>query len=239
MVSIEPLGDCGLLVVFGDEVNDKVQQMVTAFSNLLSDYSIEGVIEFIPSYTTVTIFYNPLYFLDNKQKSPFQGCKQMVRHLIEKIDLKTDNISDKTRVIPVCYGGEYGPDLAEISKIHRIDIDEVINIHIDAIYTVAMIGFAPGFPYLSGLNKQIATPRLTSPRKMVPKGAVGIAGVQTGIYSLSSPGGWQIIGRTPITLFDHKKVQPSLLQQGDKVRFKRITETQFKAWGDAKDECPS
>lgn len=239
VVIIEPLGDCGLLVEFGDEVNENVQQKVTAFSKLLSESSIEGIIEFIPSYTTVTIFYNPFYFLDPKQKSPFIGCKQMVQHLLKKTDLKTNYLEDKTVVIPVCYGGEYGPDLEAISKMHKINIDEVINIHSDTIYTVAMIGFAPGFPYLIGLNKQIATPRRTSPRKSVPKGSVGIAGVQTGIYSISSPGGWQIIGRTPITLFEHKKAQPSLLQQGDKVRFERMTETQFKKWGGAKDECSS
>ncbi|MCT8138162.1 5-oxoprolinase subunit PxpB [Anaerobacillus sp. CMMVII] len=236
-ISIEPLGDCGLVVVFGEAVSEEVQQRVTAFSKLLANTSIEGFIEYIPAYTTVAIIYNPLFYLKNKYQSPFESCKEKVEQLLQSCNLENrEKTTQPTTIVPVCYGGKYGPDLETLARFHALTQEEVIELHLEADYTVAMIGFAPGFPYLSGLNERIATQRLATPRKKVPKGSVGIAGLQTGIYSIDSPGGWQIIGCTPIPLFDHKRLEPSLLKQGDRVRFERMSEVQFESWRGTKDE---
>lgn len=130
--------------------------------------------------------------------------------------------------IPVCYGGEYGLDLETVAKHNGISVDEVINIHADTDYLIYMMGFTPGFPYLGGMSEKIATPRLEVPRRKIPVGSVGIAGAQTGVYSMETPGGWQLIGRTPVRLFDSSKQNPILLQAGNYVRFVRITEAEYQ-----------
>ncbi|MFN7250100.1 MAG: 5-oxoprolinase subunit PxpB [Anaerobacillus sp.] len=236
MIVIEPLGDCGLLVQFGEKVNEDVQMKVTAFSKRLAMTQIAGFVDYIPAYTTVTIIYNPLYFSKSREMSPFDSCKETVDKLLKTTVFKNIEKKNSLITIPICYGGQYGPDLITVAKEHSLSEEAVIKIHSEAEYTVSMIGFAPGFPYLNGLNEQIATPRLATPRKEVAKGSVGIAGTQTGIYSISSPGGWQIIGRTPVSLFDHQKTEPSLLQQGDRVRFNCISEAQFDLWEVKEDE---
>lgn len=138
----------------------------------------------------------------------------------------------RTVVIPVCYGGEFGPDLEEVARFHGMTEDEVIAIHAQGRYRVYMIGFAPGFAYLGGLSPEIATPRRATPRTHVPAGSVGIAGNQTGVYPLATPGGWQIIGRTPLALFRPHHEEPSLLRAGDIVQFCPITEEQYRMWDD-------
>ncbi|MBX6395501.1 MAG: 5-oxoprolinase subunit PxpB, partial [Alicyclobacillaceae bacterium] len=132
--------------------------------------------------------------------------------------------------IPVCYGGEFGPDLAYVADYHGLTPERVIEIHSSTEYRVYMIGFAPGFPYLGGLSPELATPRKTSPRLTIPAGSVGIAGNQTGVYSVSTPGGWQIIGRTPLVLFRPDLHPPSLLKAGDRVRFYPISREEFTRW---------
>lgn len=232
MAIIEPLGDCGVIVQFGQEATIKVQEQVTAFSRLLQVKVIEGFIEYIPAYTTVAIFYDPMYFQNHTQRNPYENCKRLVETLITESERQQTSRDLKLAItIPVCYGGRFGPDLAKVANYHRLTEAEVIQIHSEAIYTVAMIGFSPGFPYLSGLNEKIETPRLESPRKMVPKGSVGIAGGQTGVYTQDSPGGWQIIGQTPLSLFDVTKIPPSLLQQGNTVRFHPISKEDWSKLG--------
>ncbi|MGV3465566.1 MAG: 5-oxoprolinase subunit PxpB, partial [Heyndrickxia sp.] len=132
--------------------------------------------------------------------------------------------------IPVCYGGDFGPDLETVASMNGLSTEEVIQIHSSAEYTVYMIGFAPGFPYLGGMSEKIATPRLPSPRLKIPERTVGIAGNQTGVYPIETPGGWQLIGRTPIKLFRPQDEVPSLLHAGDKVRFKPISYEEYVEW---------
>lgn len=228
MVKIEPLGDCAVIIQFGDQLNEKVQNQVKAFSTLLAKTEFEGFIEFIPAYTTVTIFYHPSYFEKGISSSPFQNIKRKIEELL-KIKSKQETENERTIQIPVCYGEKYGPDLLSVANYHSLTIEDVITLHTKEIYRVAMIGFAPGFPYLTGLNERIATPRLKTPRKLVAEGSVGIAGIQTGIYSISSPGGWQIIGQTPTKLFNPSKSEPSLLRQGDKVQFVSISEFEYQS----------
>jgi inhibitor of KinA len=131
--------------------------------------------------------------------------------------------------IPVCYGGEYGPDLTELAAQHQLGIEEVITLHSREVYDVTMIGFTPGFAYLSGLDERLFTPRKKQPRKSVPAGSVGIADQQTGIYSIESPGGWQLIGRTPVKLFDPERTDPFLLKPGNRLRFRPITRDEFES----------
>ncbi|HET6872400.1 MAG TPA: 5-oxoprolinase subunit PxpB, partial [Sporolactobacillaceae bacterium] len=135
--------------------------------------------------------------------------------------------------IPVCYGGEWGPDLDHVAAVNGLSPEEVIRIHSEGVYLVHMIGFAPGFPYLGGLSKEISTPRRETPRLVIPKGSVGIAGDQTGVYPLETPGGWQLIGRTPINLFNPNSETPSLLKAGDFVRFVPISPSE---WGDQSND---
>jgi len=129
--------------------------------------------------------------------------------------------------LPVLYGGERGPDLAFVAEQHQLRVDEVIELHSRPEYLVYMIGFAPGFPYLGGLPERLATPRLEKPRRSVPKGSVGIGGEQTGVYSVDSPGGWRLIGHTPVPLYDPAGERPSLLQAGDRVRFRPVGEAEY------------
>jgi inhibitor of KinA len=131
--------------------------------------------------------------------------------------------------IPVCYGGEYGPDLEAVAEYHHLSTSEVVEIHSKEEYLVYMIGFAPGFPYLGGMSEEIATPRRHSPRLSIPEGSVGIAGMQTGVYPISTPGGWQLIGRTPLELFCPNENPPTLLQSGDIVKFVPISLEEYQA----------
>lgn len=210
---IEPLGDSAVIVRFGTEMNEMVHKNVKAFTDELSNQSFEGFIECVSSFTTVTVYY--------KKRSYKSVCSQ-----IEEIrsHLSTRR-QDKPRIvdIPVWYGGEYGPDLKEVAVYHGLTEKEVIRIHTEGEYLVYMIGFAPGFPYLGGLSDKIATPRRKTPRLKIPAGSIGIAGAQTGIYPISTPGGWQIIGRTDISLFNAEQNPPSVLKSGDIVKFVEVS----------------
>jgi inhibitor of KinA len=134
----------------------------------------------------------------------------------------------KESVIPVCYGGEYGPDIAFVAEHNHVGIDDVIRLHSEHSYPIYMLGFSPGFPFLGGLSEKLHTPRLTSPRTRVPAGSVGIANNQTGIYPIASPGGWQLIGRSPVRLFDPERPNPFLLRAGDTLRFEPITPDEYR-----------
>ncbi|EAM8910551.1 5-oxoprolinase subunit PxpB, partial [Salmonella enterica] len=176
---------------------------------------IPGVFEWLPSFASVTLFYDPLII-------PYhEVCKVLIRHLNTMDEAAEDH--HRTVIIPVCYGGELGPDLEYVATEHGLTPDEVIAIHTSGDYLVHMIGFAPGFPYLGGLSEKIATPRRPTPRLRVEAGTVGIGGKQTGVYPVSTPGGWQCIGRTPLALFRPTEDPPSLLAAGDRVRFVSIS----------------
>lgn len=206
--SLIPFGDSALLVQFGDAIDPVINRRVHALDALLRARQIAGVIETIPAYASLLINYDPLV-LSFAQASAWVGA-QMDR-------VESNAIRKPRRIqVPVRYGGE---DLDFVAAQHRIRAREVVNIHAGREYTVYMMGFTPGFAYMGKLDDAIATPRLETPRTRVDAGSVGIAGAQTGIYPIDSPGGWRIIGRTSSRLFDLKSDQPFLFSPGDFVRF--------------------
>jgi inhibitor of KinA len=227
--SFYPLGDCAVVVKLGREIDMKTHQKVNQFTKKLSQNPFVGMVEFVPAFSTVTVYYEPLKIHVRQDSTPYQT----VCAILKKTGLELDNIeaSGKNVIeIPVCYGGDFGPDLDFVAKHNGLVLDEVSRIHADGEYPVYMIGFVPGFPYLGGLSERIAAPRKTKPRQKVLAGSVGIAGTQTAIYPIESPGGWQIIGRTPMSLFRPELNSPSLLQIGDMVRFYPISRETFDAW---------
>ncbi|WP_224997385.1 5-oxoprolinase subunit PxpB [Cesiribacter sp. SM1] len=222
-----PLGDTAMVLQFGEQISPEVHLKIQAFAALLEKNTLAGIVEWVPAYTTLTIYYAPLLIGNGGSEDPYDV---LYRHLAS-LAAKLENIAPmpgRLVEIPVCYGGSFGPDLDIVAAHHNISPEEVIAIHSQQEYTVYMIGFAPGFPYLGGLSKKIACPRKAAPRSSVPAGSVGIAGLQTGIYPISTPGGWQLIGRTPITLFGYCKQPPSLLQAGDRLRFMPVSAKDYE-----------
>ena len=216
------MGDRALLVELGDkidvEVNNKVRELFVA----LKADPLEGIVETIPSYRSLLLIFDPL-------KTTLSVLQDRVHHLLEILD--PSQLPKPRKVeIPVVYGSEYGPDLEWIAGYHGIAPDEVIRLHTAHTYHVYMIGFMPGFPYMGELPKALIMPRRETPRTVVPRGSVALAQGQTGIYSTQSPGGWQIIGRTPLTLFDPGKWPPALLEMGDRVKFFAIDEEGMANW---------
>ncbi len=197
-----------------------------ALNEALLQNGFEGFIETVPAYTTATVYYNPAIIYKKIKSSPFCFVKKYIENLAEGISLP-DKSKAETITIPVCYEDEFAPDISFIAKEKNISKEEVIGMHSSALYKVYMIGFSPGFPYMGIVNDAIAVPRKNTPRPMVEAGSVGIAGKQTGIYSFNTPGGWQIIGKTPLQLFDTGKEKPSLLKPGDTVQFLPISSEEF------------
>jgi KipI family sensor histidine kinase inhibitor len=216
------MGDRGLLLELGDEIGSEVNEKVRRMTLAIQAESIEGIVEIVPTYRSLLILYNSLIlsFVDLK--------KRLER--IEKGLQQTPFPEPKLTQIPALYGGSYGPDLEEVAKYHQISPEEVIQLHCSKPYFIYMIGFMPGFPYMGELPEALITPRLKTPRLSVPAGSVAIAQRQTGIYPMESPGGWQIIGRTPVKLFNPEREPPALLQMGDHVQFFPISEKEFKEW---------
>ncbi|WP_458122501.1 5-oxoprolinase subunit PxpB [Paenibacillus sp. Z6-24] len=228
--TIHPLGDSAVLIEFGSGVQEDTLAVIQTVARQIEEDPFPGWIECVPSYTTLAVYYD-LAVLSLMSHSGDIGVYEKVSQLVEQrllaaVTAEVDQ--DSTIVeIPVCYGGEYGPDLDGIAAANGLTAAEVIHIHAGAEYTVYAIGFAPGFPYLGGMPPQIAAPRKATPRLTIPAGSVGIAGTQTGIYPLETPGGWQLIGRTPIRLFRPEGSPPSLLESGHRVRFRPITAEQY------------
>ena len=208
---ILPLGDSSLLVELGDEIDMAVNQRVHALAHLIEVSSINGIIETVPAYATLLVHYDPLVL----------SYIQIKNYLREKITQVEEISSRKPRQleVPVRYGGEYGPDLEFVATHCGLRVEDVIRIHTEQIYTIFMMGFTPGFPYMGKLDNAIITPRLQTPRTRVPAGTVAIAGSQTGIYSIDSPGGWRLIGWTPLRLFSPESETPFLFSPGDEVKF--------------------
>ncbi len=230
---IMPLGEAGILVRFGDAINPEVHCRVKTLADYLDRHPFSGMVESVISYTSLAVYYNPFIVRRsgrNRNKSAFQIVSEYIE---EECITKAKNMqreAAKVVEIPVCYGGEYGPDLDYVANYHGLSPQEVVKIHTSAEYLVYMIGFCPGFPYLGGMDKRIATPRRTVPRVEIPARSIGIAGEQTGGYPLKTPGGWQIIGRTPMEMFNlQNEQQPSLLHSGDIVKFFAISEEEYKA----------
>jgi len=222
------LSEAAVTVEFGQQIAENLSDSVNSLNVLLYQQPFPGFHATVPAYSTLTVFYDPVVVI--KSDLPGIGCFEKVSGYLNDLSLqkKTANsVKGDTIIIPVCYDENFGPDLDEVASLHRMSTNEVIKLHSTATYKVYMIGFVPGFAYLGGMDERLATPRKEKPRKSVPAGAVGIAGQQTGVYPLATPGGWQIIGQTPLKLFDLNRRQPSLLKPGDTVIFKAIDVKEF------------
>ncbi|KYD06628.1 Allophanate hydrolase 2 subunit 1 [Heyndrickxia sporothermodurans] len=212
-------GDSAILMELDAGIDEKTNKRITHLSKLIEDKAEEGFGEVIIGYRSILVQYNPL-------RLSYQQAVELLKYL------ETNNDSNKYEKrrhieIPVLYGGEHGPDLESVATYNNLSPKEVISIHSAASYLVYFMGFTPGFPFMGGMSKRIATPRLENPRISIPSGSVGIANNQTGIYPVESPGGWRLIGQTPIRLYDWQANQPFLLHAGDKVTFKEIQIDEF------------
>lgn len=218
------MGDRGLLLEFGDEINREINEKVRRMALAIQSEGIEGIIETVPTYRSLLILYDPTALSIEDLRKRLGPIEEGLR--------ETPLAEPKLIRIPVVYGDIYGPDLEGVAKYLQTSPEEVIRLHCSRPYLVYMIGFMPGYPYMGELPQALVIPRLKTPRLIVPKGSVAIAQRQTGIYSMESPGGWQILGRTPVELFDPEKDPPTLLQMGDVVQFYSITEKEFKNWSE-------
>jgi inhibitor of KinA len=216
------MGDRALLVEVGDAVSPEVNGKVRRMALAIEAEAIPGVVETVPTYRSLLVVYDPLAL-------PYEDLKGRLR----QVEAGLGDISfpePRTTRIPVVYGGTCGPDLEGVARYHGITVEKVIRLHTSRPYLIYLIGFMPGYPYMGELPDGLVTPRLKTPRLIVPAGSVGIAQRQTGIYSMESPGGWQILGRTPVRLFDPAKEEPALLRMGDLVQFYPIAEGEFGRW---------
>ena len=212
-------GDSALNIEFGNEISEEINKKIRAASALIENREISGISEVVPTYRSLMIHYDPLII----EYEELISILKWIEENIKNVELYSPEIIE----IPVLYGGQYGPDIENVVMHNKLTVEEVIKIHTSAEYLIYMLGFTPGFPYLGGMDKRIATPRLHSPRTKIPAGSVGIAGEQTGIYPVQSPGGWQLIGSTPIELFNPDSENPILLKSGNHIVFKSIDEEEY------------
>jgi inhibitor of KinA len=233
-MEIVPLGDSALIVrvreKFEDAAEETLNEVLKTFQRL-RNAAIPGVVELAPAYTSLAVFFDPVDVAkaSGTASDIFDWLAARIGAATVPKRKESRRSAPRTVEIPVCYDPEFAVDLDEVARYAQISTKEVVDLHSAADYRVACIGFVPGFPFMAGLPKKIATPRRSNPRKEIPPGAVGIGGAQTGIYPLRSPGGWNLIGRTPLKLFDPTKDPPALLHAGDRVCFRPITREEFNS----------
>ena len=218
--TISPVGDRAISIDFGQVIDPIINRHIRQTIERIKALQLEGIIELVPTYCALLVEYDAMLY------SYSEICK-IIEPTLEEGMTNTTNELVTVVEVPTVYGGEFGPDLSFVASHNHLSEDEVISIHSGTDYLVYMLGFIPGFTYLGGMDPRIATPRLSSPRTLIPAGSVGIAGEQTGTYPSDSPGGWQIIGRTPVTMYDMSKAQAALLKAGDYVRYVPIDESEF------------
>ncbi len=217
--TVETAGDSAVNLVVSSDISCQTSADVARLAATIRAQRIPGITDIVPTYCSVMVCYDPLALT-------FDELEQNLSYLAQSEGAVSESAS-KLVEIPVAYGGVFGPDLNDVAALAGISPDEVIRIHSSVDYPVAMLGFLPGFPYLSGLDERIHTPRLDTPRTAIPCGSVGIGGRQTGIYPLESPGGWRLIGRTPLLLFDAGGAREIPYAAGDMIRFVPISEAEF------------
>jgi inhibitor of KinA len=233
-MEITPLGDSALLIRLAENLDDapvEVLNKVLSTKRALEAAQIPGAVELTPAYTTVALFCDPVRAID--AGAPVENVvgwfEQRIRKALSDAgEIRPDQIESTLVEIPVCYETEFAPDLEHVAQHAGLQGEDVVDLHSSAEYRVHCVGFTPGFPFLGGLPRKIATPRRDVPRKEIPAGSVAIGGSQTGIYPIKSPGGWNVIGRTPLQLFDPQKDPPAMLRAGNRVRFRSITREEFE-----------
>jgi len=229
-----PLGDCGVVAVLGGEADEATLGRVRELAAEIAATRAPGILDIVPAYARVTVVYDPARFAGSGTR-PFQTVCQLITWCAARVEARSAEPRGhgggvREVEIPVCYGGEFGPDLQEVAQLCSLAPEEIIGRHSSAHYRVHAIGFVPGFPYLGGLPPSLHAPRRSTPRSSVPAGSVGIGGAQTGIYPFETPGGWRLIGRTPLKIFRPRETPPGLLRAGDRVRFRAIDAKEFAAW---------
>lgn len=212
-------GDSALNLEFAREISPETSTLIRLAATYLTEDPVEGVVELVPTFCSLMVVYDPCTI----------GCQELAERLRTKLSVLSKAEATVKRIveIPVCYGGEFGPDLRNVVEHTGLSAEEVIRIHTQHDYLIDMLGFLPGFAYLGGLDERLHTPRLATPRTRIEAGSVGIGGAQTGVYPLASPGGWQIIGRTPIRPYDPDRERPILYEAGDYLRFVPITPEEY------------
>lgn len=224
-----PLGDRAVLITLGDSIDEATHRRVRAVTARIDAEPPPGFVDRVPAFASIAVHYEPTHVEASDDQSPYDVFVEHLRRLLAEV---RDDLLPPPRIveIPVCYGGDLGPDIDDVARQHGITAQEVVDMHASGDYLVYMVGFMPGFAYLGGLSPRLATPRRQTPRTAVPAGSVGIGGEQTGVYPLVSPGGWNLIGRTPLRIFDIGREEAALLATGDRVRFRPITIDEFNAW---------
>lgn len=218
-IRIVPEGDQAVLVEFENEISESCNRKVSLLKKHIEQETIEGIVETIPAFRSLLIFYNPM-------QVSYGQLKRKVKSLLKKSE-KQESLEKTIIRIPVCYEEEFGIDMKQLCEHTGLNREEIIQIHTGNDYLIYMLGFLPGFPYLGGLDPRLEMSRLDNPRTSIPAGAVGIGGKQTGIYPLASPGGWRIIGQTPIRLYDSRRKKQVLYQAGDYIRFEAISSDRY------------
>jgi inhibitor of KinA len=226
---IYPLNERAITIELGETISDDVHHQVMSLRDEILEKSFAGILDVVTAYTTVTVYFDPDLIRNSMLpgKTPLQKMTQYVSEKAKSIKEVKGNAVNSVITIPVCYHYDFAFDLQWVASHHNTTTEEIVRRHTNMEFTVFMIGFTPGFPYMGILPPELESPRKQNPRIQVPAGSVGLAGKQTGIYPFATPGGWQIIGRTPLTLFDAKSPTPSLLKPGDKVRFESISKDEF------------
>jgi len=221
LFEIKIAGDSALNLVFSDTTSPETSTAIRQAADQLSRDPIPGIIEMIPTFCSLMICYDPMKI----------GFDELVANVRTRLTtLGGGHVSQRKIIhIPVCYGGKFGPDLDDVARYHHLSPDEVIKIHSSKDYLIDMLGFLPGFAYLGGLDKRLETPRLETPRTRIEAGSVGIGGSQTGVYPLPSPGGWRLIGRTPIRPYDPNRDKPILYSAGEFLHFDPVDENEYKS----------
>ncbi len=213
------VGDRGVIVEYGDAISPEINIKVRTMAMAIDEEKPVGIVEVIPTYRSLLIVYDPL-------ATDLKSLEDALEFMESRLD-QLEISPPRTVEIPVSYGGNLGPDIQFVAQAHNLTVEDVIRIHSGVLYQIYMIGFTPGFPFLGGLPRELHTPRLGTPRPLVPAGSVGIANNQTGVYPVDSPGGWRLIGRTPLSLFNPSKENPFLYRAGDMIKFVRISEEEY------------